>query len=228
ALSSVLVVRVTTSACGACGFDFDRLRSGPFEGPATAKASGSAGGSLQNQIKRYAEGLIQKAVEASEITEDLRNVWSGLTALQLAATLLQSRRRVMQWAVLLTLISVAGIYIYVAVLFSFGYYGIARLEGLSTRWRDLATISLFIPISYTNLPRTVPFGFLGGIHSVFVLLLGAGTIVGYLQKKLDSVYDTTVSLSSRLQQQELRTKLLEMTEKFQVKTPPGPGTTAQK
>ncbi|HEX9121258.1 MAG TPA: hypothetical protein VF840_12040, partial [Terriglobales bacterium] len=53
ALSSVLVVRVTTSACGACGFDFDRLRSGPFEGPATGKASGSAGGSLQKvRIKK--------------------------------------------------------------------------------------------------------------------------------------------------------------------------------
>jgi hypothetical protein len=31
---------------GACDFDFDRLQSGPFEGPATGKASGSAGGLL--------------------------------------------------------------------------------------------------------------------------------------------------------------------------------------
>jgi hypothetical protein len=38
---------------GACDFDFDRLRSGPFEGPATGKASGSARGWLLHTGQHY-------------------------------------------------------------------------------------------------------------------------------------------------------------------------------
>jgi hypothetical protein len=177
-------------------------------------------GDLENKIKDYADGLIRKAVEAGEITEDLRSVWSGLVALQLAVSLLHNRRRVMQWAMLITLLAVAGVYIYVGVLFSFGYYGVARWEGVAIRWRDLAVVSLFIPISYTNLPKTVAIGLLGGIHSVWVLLLGVGTIVGYMRRKLDSVYETTSLLSTQLQQDELRAKLVAMNEKFQTKIPP--------
>jgi hypothetical protein len=50
---------------GACDFDFDRLRSGPFEGPATGKASGSAGGLLQ-QIRREEEQLRSKLQQQVE------------------------------------------------------------------------------------------------------------------------------------------------------------------
>jgi|HubBroStandDraft_6_1064221.scaffolds.fasta_scaffold02933_8 hypothetical protein len=178
-------------------------------------------GSLEGKIKAYAEGLVRQAVEATEITENLRTVWSGLVSLQLAVNLLRNRRRVMQWAVLITLIAVAGVYIYVGILFSFGYYGVARVEGLAIRWRDFAVISLFIPISYTNLPKTVAIGLIGGIHSIWTLVLGAGTIVAYLRRKMDSVYDTTVSLATQLQHKELQEKLVAMNEKFQAKGPPG-------
>jgi hypothetical protein len=45
-------------------FDFDRLRSGPFEGPATGKASGSAGGYLLLALRQYGQVLDQAEVGA--------------------------------------------------------------------------------------------------------------------------------------------------------------------
>src|ERR1017187_2242399 len=50
---SIQVPRPLALRLGACDFDFGS-RQGPFEGPATRKASGSAGGYLLDDEKQYA------------------------------------------------------------------------------------------------------------------------------------------------------------------------------
>lgn len=74
------------------------------------------------------------------------------------------------------IVVVGSVYLYFALLFSFAYYGIARLVD-----------SVFSPLAYSNLPRVLWIRILCGIQAMLVLTVGIGTIVKFLTRRLDKV-----------------------------------------
>jgi hypothetical protein len=50
---------------------------------------------------------------------------------------------------------VAGVYLYLAVLFSFVYVGMSRLEGVQLHWVTALVTSVFIPFQCGDLPNVL-------------------------------------------------------------------------
>jgi hypothetical protein len=92
-----------------------------------------------------------------------------------------------RWAWVLGIFFFGSIYTYVAVLFSFAYYGIARVSGVSYSWPDAMLTSVFIPFFISDLPKILAVKLLGGIHCLLVVVVGIGTIVNFLRRKLDDI-----------------------------------------
>jgi hypothetical protein len=176
---------------------------------------------LEDRIKKYAENLIVKilSTERFEPTQDLRQAWMSITGLQLAITLLRNRQRAVQWIIFIAVLIFGAIYLYIAVLFGFAYYGVARIQLIPYSWGEAFVTSIFIPFEVGALPHNIWIQMLAGIHCLFVLIIGAGTIFGYLQKKIDSVYKAADFLSSRFQEEEIRRKIETLNEKFKVPAP---------
>ena len=83
---------------------------------------------LEERIKSWAELQIARAIAASrqaEETQDVRQAWGAITGLQLGVKLLQNRQAVAQCIIFLSILVFGAIYMYIALLFSFAYYGLA-------------------------------------------------------------------------------------------------------
>jgi hypothetical protein len=172
-------------------------------------------GELEQRIRGYADDVISKLLRAKEITQDFQQVFWSITAIEIGVSLLRSRRRVVQWTMYLGTLFFLGIYMYLALIFSFAYYGVARALNIPYDWITSIVNSMFMPLTFGSLPSSNWIRALGGVHALAVLALSIGTIFGYIRQKLDSLHDVADELSKRLEQAEVRAKLAEMREKFQ-------------
>jgi hypothetical protein len=111
-------------------------------------------------------------------------------------------------------------YIYIAILFSFSYYGIARVSGVPYSWPEGLLTSIFIPFFISDLPRIFPIRLLGGIHYTLVLVVGIGTIVNFLHGKMDALRESAAQLSDLFAQRNILEKYLILQEKFSAPTIP--------
>jgi hypothetical protein len=177
-------------------------------------------GELEQRIKNYADDLIGKLLLAKEITQDFQKVFLSITALEIGVSLLRSRRRVVQWTMYLGTLFFLAIYTYLALIFSFAYYGVARALNIPYDWTTSIVNSMFMPLTFGSLPSSNWIRALGGVHALAVLALSIGTIFGYIRQKLDSLNDVADELSKRLEQAEVRARVAEMREKFQPTPPP--------
>jgi len=107
-----------------------------------------------------------------------------------------------------------SIYLYIAVLFSFGYYEIARASGASYSWPDALLTSVFIPFFISDLPKIFAARLLGGIQCLLVVVIGIGTIVNFLRSKLDAVRRAAATLSDRFSDQSIRDKYIVLEARF--------------
>jgi len=177
-------------------------------------------GELEQRIKNYADDLISQVLLAKEITQDFQKVFFSITALEIGLSLLRSRRRVVQWTMYLGTLFFLGIYMYLALIFSFAYYGVARAVNIPYDWTTSIVNSMFMPLTFGSLPSSNWIRALGGVHALAVLALSIGTIFGYIRQKLDSLHDVADELSKRLEEAEVRAKVAEMREKFQAAPSP--------
>jgi hypothetical protein len=115
---------------------------------------------------------------------------------------------VSRWAWVLGILFFGLIYTYIAVLFSFAYYGIARVSSVSYSWPDALIASLFIPFFISELPKVLALKFLGGLHCLLVVAVGIGTLVNFIQRRLRSIHSSAIEISDRLADQNIREKFL--------------------
>jgi hypothetical protein len=172
---------------------------------------------LEVRIKTWAQLQIAKAIAASrqaDESQDVRKAWGAIAALQLGVKLFQNRQAVAQSIIFLSILVFGAIYLYIALLFSFAYYGLARIANIPYSWADAFVTSVFIPFQFSDLPHSIYIKILAGIHCVFVLAIGAGTVFGYLQKKVNSLYSVADFLSDKFQQEDLRTSVEVLTQRF--------------
>ena len=147
-------------------------------------------------------------------TPELRNLWNQISSLKRILGLLGDPYILSRWAWIVGIVFLGSIYVYVALLFSFGYYGIARVGGAHFSWPDALVTSVFIPFFVSDLPKMLALKVLGGIHCSLVVLVGVGTIVNFLRRKLDAVCAASVELSGRLTERDVQEKLLILEGKF--------------
>ena len=149
----------------------------------------------------------------SASTNELKNLWHQLNFWKKLLNFLKNPYLLARWAWVMGIMFLGSLYLYIAALFSFVYYGIARIQGVSYSWSDALVSSVFIPFLVTELPKLVVLRLVGGIQCVLVLTVGISTIVNFLQRKLDAVRRAASELSDRLSEQSLQEKYLILEQK---------------
>jgi hypothetical protein len=150
----------------------------------------------------------------AEPTNELRNLWNQLNLWTKILAFLKDRYLLSRWAWFVVLVFLASIYSYISLLFSFAYYGIARVSGVSYSWLDAFVTSLFIPLFFPDLPKLLAIKLLSGVQCLLVLGVGVGTIVNFLGRKLDAIRTAATEISDRFAEQSIHEKYIILGERF--------------
>lgn len=173
-----------------------------FSGPFLAKI----GTGLLNALDQPLATLAAIAVGTASVQE-LKSLRDQIKLWRRILDFLKNSYLLTRWAWFLAIVFIGCVHLYFSLYFSFVYYGIFRLSGIVLPWLDALISSIFIPLAYSDLPRTLPIRLVSYIHATIVLLIGIGTIVNFLQKRLDSVRKAANLLSERLVQPDVLANL---------------------
>jgi len=155
-------------------------------------------------------------------TDELKNLWNQLTIWRKVVDFLKTPYLLSRWTWVLGIVFLATVYVYIAILFSFAYYGIARVSGVAYPWPDALVTSMFIPFFISDLPRILAIKLLSGIHCLLVLGVGIGTIVNFLNRRLDAIRRAATDISDRFADESIREKYVILEEKFSPRSTAAP------
>jgi uncharacterized protein len=147
-------------------------------------------------------------------SKDLEKLWNQTKNLRKTFNYLKNPYLLSRWAWVIGIVIIGSIYTYFALLFSFAYYGIARVNGVSYSWPDALVASLFIPFFISELPKLTVVKLLGGIQCSLVILIGIGTIMKFLRHRLDAICKAAAEASDRLADEKIQEKYIILEEKF--------------
>ena len=176
---------------------------------------------ISEYINRYIDQNMIKISTArnAAVTQEVKNAWIALRALLKGVAYFRDRRRVAQWTVFLGCVAFVIIYGYLALLFSFTYYGIARLQNITWGWSDALVTSFFLPIAYTDLPHTKLLRLAGGVQWLCVVALGTSTIIGFFRQQLEAFHGIAENIGRRFEQDEVKTTIVVVNEKLAAESP---------
>jgi hypothetical protein len=149
-------------------------------------------------------GTLEAVTPKTEVTKELKDLWQQLGLWEKAARFLGNKYLLSRWASLLVGIFYVCVYVYIALLFSFVYFGIARVSGLNVPWSEAAVDSIFIPVYVTELPKTFPMRFAGGVQWTLIVVIGFGTFWNYFHKRLEAVHTGAMRISGLLANESVR------------------------
>jgi len=155
-------------------------------------------------------------------------LWNTVQAWERILRFLQDEILVSKWALLLGTILFGCIYVYFALLFSFAYYGIARVAAISAiSWLDFFVMSLFMPFFVSALPRNAAIYLIAGIQCTLILTVGIGGIFNYFRRRVRSISIVAKVINVQLSDEAIREKKSILSEKFSSATG-NPGSTNPK
>jgi hypothetical protein len=147
-------------------------------------------------------------------SNELRNLLNQLNMWRTMLDFLKNPYLLSRWAWILGTVVVASVYAYVSFLFSFAYYGLARVGGVPYSWSDAFVTSIFFPFFFLDLPRTLGIKLLSGIHCVLLVGISIGTIVSFFTRKLDDIRRAATEVSDRFAEQTIQEKYTILQEMF--------------
>jgi hypothetical protein len=150
--------------------------------------------------------MLAAVTPKTEVTKELRELWQQLGLWQGVSRFLANKYLLSRWASLLVGAFYVCIYAYIALLFSFVYFGIARVSGLSLPWSEAAVDSLFIPVYVTELPKTFFMRFAGGMQWTLIVVAGFGTFWNYFHRRLEAVHTSAMEIGRLLTDQAVHAK----------------------
>ena len=178
-----------------------------------------AGADLLTQITNHLAALANITRDVIP-DKELRALWASVSTWSKVLNFLSDRYVLSRWTLVFVIVFLGSVYTYVAVLFSFAYYGVGRVSGLSYSWPTALVTSLFIPLYASNLPPSLAMRVLGGIQGFVVLALSVGTAWNFLRGKIDAVHAAVSDLQARLAEQTIQEKYRILEEKCAVTTTP--------
>lgn len=177
-------------------------------------------GKLEAFAKTRVEGLLGRFAalpKEAELTGELKKSAGILIAIRVGVQLLDSRRQIWIGALALSVCVLAVLYANLALLFSFTYLGLAKVQAIQFTWSQAVVTSFFIPIAYSDLPKNFWLKMCGGLEWLVFFAMTLGLVVTYFQKKFDSLYGLTSTLSSRFADPGINAKMNELLEKLKPK-----------
>ena len=140
-------------------------------------------------------------------TPQLKQLWQQLNLYKKVLDFLSDKYLLSRWAWVVGSVVFGLIYLYIALLFSFAYYGISRVAGISYSWPESLVTSVFIPCFIADLPKVLWLRVFGGIHFFLVVAVGVGTTVNFLRRKLENIRKAASNLSTRFADESLQEKI---------------------
>jgi hypothetical protein len=153
-------------------------------------------------------------------SQELKTRWNEVKTWKMITDFLRDEYLVSRWAWILGAVSFGLIYGYIALLFSFAYFGIARVSGISYPWADTLVASLFIPLFARELPKTILLRVLGGIHFSLAVTLGIGTFFGFLHRRLFAIRTAATVVNDKLIDKTFQEKFLILGTQLEVSSGP--------
>jgi len=150
--------------------------------------------------------MLAAVTPRSEVTKELKDLWQQLGLWEKVARFLGNKYLLSRWAGLLVGAFYVCIYVYVALLFSFVYFGIARVTGLKVAWSEAALDSMFILVYVTELPNTFFMRAAGGVQWTLIVVLGFGTFWNYFHRRLEAVHTGAIEIAGLLASESVRAK----------------------
>jgi hypothetical protein len=164
----------------------------------------------ERRITTYVDRLVQIVLGAPTNIDPAANVIQAVSMLALlrtAAFLLLRRSEITFLAMLLGIFAYIVVYLRLALLFGFIYFGCSKLQHLPFGFVDSMTTALFIPLTFGNIPRNNLLELIGGVQTVFAVVLGFGAIKAYIQRKIDIFKKTATDLWTALNEEAVRVRL---------------------
>jgi hypothetical protein len=121
----------------------------------------------------------------------------------------QNKDRLARWTILASILITIPLYLYLSLMFTSIYLGLARLNHIAWAWTDALTTSIFIPFAYTDLPHIFWIRLVGGCQVVMVTLLGYTVLFRRLQSSMVQLSQAAGELSKPLSDQNLK-EILQM------------------
>jgi hypothetical protein len=151
-------------------------------------------------------GMLTAVTPKTELNQGLRDLWQQLGLWKIVTRFLGNKYLLTRWAGLLMSAFYVCMYVYIALLFSFVYFGIARVSGLTMPWSEGAVDSIFILVYVRDLPKTSFMRLAGGVQWMLVVVSGFGTFWNYFRKRLNEVHTGAIKVSGLLTDETLRVK----------------------
>lgn len=173
----------------------------------------------QQNMMTYLERLFGRLATvdlSSELTPEEQQAASILVGIRTSLGFLPAITRLARWAAASSLWVFGAVYIYLALLFSFAYYGIARVQSISYTWPQALVTSAFIPALVTQLPRNTSLMLLGGIQWVIFAGFGLGAIMTYYNRRIAELQSVTELVNQRLQNPAIHTALDEYEKRTRI------------
>lgn len=157
---------------------------------------------------------LESVTRDSSPTNELRNLLNQLNIWRTVLDFLRDPYLLSRWAWIICAVFLGVVYLYISTLFSFAYYGIARISGIVYSWPDAFITSLFFPFFFRDLPRILGVKLLSGIQCVLLLGVGIGTIANFMGRRLDEIRKAVTEASDRFGEQSVQEKYIILQEKF--------------
>ncbi len=174
----------------------------------------------QQNMTAYVERLFGRLGTVNlnnELTPEDQQAVSILVGIRTGLRFLPAITRLARWAVASSLWIFGAVYIYLALLFSFAYYGIARIQAISYTWPQALVTSAFIPALVGQLPRNAPLMLLGAIQWAVFAGFGLGAIMTYYNRRIAELQSVTGVVNQRLQNPAIQRALDEYEKRTRIK-----------
>ncbi len=169
--------------------------------------------SISSAVETGLAALATVSAEATR-TKELENLWNQMRVWKKTFTFLSDTNLISNWGRVLAVVTFGSLYVYIAIIFSFVYFGIASVSGLKLAWPDALVTSIFIPAYVTDLPHVFALRLAGGLHFALVFLVGIGTVMNFFRKRLEEIRISAMKISDRFSEQNIQEKYLILEAKY--------------
>jgi hypothetical protein len=184
----------------------------------------------QNISTTINAGLVALAAVTAESirTKELDQLWNQIKVWKKTIEFLGNPSLVLNWGRVIGVLAFGTIYLYISILFSFVYYGLAHIGGATLEWPNALVISIFIPFYVADLPKLLPLRILGGLQCTLVVFVGVGTILNFLRRRLEEIRTSASDIGRKFADDDIREKYRLLEAKCSptgpAVIPPAPGT----
>jgi hypothetical protein len=170
-----------------------------------AKLKGNFAAQVANNV------AIVRAYKSSQADTPSRNAANALLLYETTFRYMsENKERLARWTMIASILITIPLYLYLSLMFTSIYLGVARLNHIAWPWTDALTTSIFIPFAYTDLPHNLWIRLIGGCQVIMVTLLGYTVLFRRLQSSMLQLYQAAGELSEPLSDQTLRDILQRM------------------